>query len=71
MQNSEVQRRLLILLQLLLEQTDEIHSVSSGDILQFWASHGIQANRKNVYSDIQLLMGFGVDIICVRSMQNP
>ena len=70
MQNSEVQSRLLLLLQLLLEQTDEIHSVSSGDILQFWASNGIQANRKNVYSDIQLLMDFGLDVICVRSAQN-
>lgn len=59
-----------MLLKLLLEQTDEVHPVSSGDVLQFWASHGIQANRKNVYSDIQLLMDFGVDIICVRSMQN-
>ena len=70
MQNSEVQSRLLLLLQLLLEQTDEIHSVSSGDILQFWASNGIQANRKNVYSDIQLLMDFDLDVICIRSAQN-
>lgn len=70
MQNREGQRRLFLLLQLLLEQTDEVHSVSSGDVLQFWASNGIPANRKNVYSDIQLLMDFGLDIICVRSAQN-
>ena len=70
MQSSDVQRRILLLLQLLLEQTDEHHYVTGADILRFWASHGIQANRKNVYSDIQLLMDFGVDIICVRSMQN-
>ena len=38
--------------------------------MRFWEKHGIQANRKNVCSDIQLLMDFGVDIICVRSMQN-
>lgn len=70
MQNKEGQRRLFLLLQLLLEQTDEVHSVSSGDVLQFWASNGIPANRKNVYSDIQLLMDFGLDVICVRSAQN-
>ena len=70
MQNKEGPRRLFLLLQLLLEQTDEVHSVSSGDVLQFWASNGIPANRKNVYSDIQLLMDFGLDVICVRSAQN-
>ena len=70
MMQNDSQRRVFLLLQLLLEQTDEVHSVSSTDILRFWAFHGIQANRKNVYSDIQLLMDFGLDIICVRSIQN-
>lgn len=69
MQNDS-QRRVFLLLQLLLEQTDDRHDVSSTDILRFWEAHDIQANRKNVYSDIQLLMDFGLDIICVRSMQN-
>ena len=67
---SGIQRRILLLLQLLLEQTDERHYVTGADIMRFWASHGIHANRKNVYSDIQLLMDFGLDIICVRSTQN-
>lgn len=67
---TDIQRRLLLLLQLLLEQTDEHHYVSGADILRFWASHGIQGNRKNVYSDIQLLMDFGLDIICIKSTQN-
>lgn len=67
---SESQQRILLLLRFLLEQTDETHYVSVADILRFWTSHGIHANRKNVYSDIQLLMDFGLDIICVRSMQN-
>lgn len=67
---SENQKRILLLLKLLLEQTDEIHCVLVADILQFWEAHGIHGNRKNVYSDIQLLMDFGVDIICIRNMQN-
>ena len=66
----DIQSRILLLLQLLLEQTDETHYVTGADIMRFWEKHGIQANRKNVYSDIQLLMDFGVDIICVRSIQN-
>ena len=67
---SENQQRLLLLLQLLLTQTDETHYVSVANILRFWEAHDIHANRKNVYRDIQLLIDFGVDIICIRSMQN-
>lgn len=66
----DTQRRFLLLLQLLLEQTDETHHITVADILRFWGAHGIQANRKNVYSDIQLLMDFGVDVIRIRNMQN-
>ena len=66
----ESQHRILLLLKFLMEQTDEAHSITVADILRFWASRGIHANRKNVYSDIKLLMDFGVDIICVHSMQN-
>ena len=69
MQN-DPRSRILLLLQLLLEQTDEHHYATGADILHFWETHGIQANRKNVYSDIQLLMEFGLDIICIKSTQN-
>ena len=68
--SKDTQRRLLLLLKLLYEQTDEEHMVSVADILQYWEKEGIHANRKNVYRDIQLLMDFGVDVICIRSMQN-
>ena len=69
MQNDS-QRRMFILLKFLMEQTDESHYISVADILQFWEAHGIHGNRKNVYSDIQLLMDFGVDVICIRNIQN-
>ncbi|USF25271.1 hypothetical protein N510_000182 [Firmicutes bacterium ASF500] len=36
----------------------------------FQASHGIQAGRKSVYSDIQILIDQGMDIVCVKSTQN-
>ena len=48
---SENQQRLLLLLQLLLTQTDETHYVSVADILRFWEAHDIHANRKNVYRE--------------------
>ena len=69
MQN-ESQRRIITLLHLLLEQTDERHYVTGADILRFWEAHDIHASRKNVYSDIQLLVDSGVDIICIKSTQN-
>ena len=50
MQN-ESQRRIITLLHLLLEQTDERHYVTGADILRFWEAHDIHASRKNVYSD--------------------
>ena len=64
------QRRLLLLLKLLYEQTDETHFVSGADILRYWEDAGIRANRKNVYGDVQLLLDAGHDIIRVKSKQN-
>ena len=66
----EAQIRLLLLQKYLLEYTDEQHSVSVSDILIFWEQHGIQAGRKSVYSDIEILQNSGMDIICVKSTQN-
>lgn len=66
----EAQIRLLLLQKYLLERTDEQHTVSVSDILIFWEQHGIQAGRKSVYSDIEILQNNGLDIICVKSTQN-
>ena len=69
--NPQISRQeLQLLLQLLLKQTDEHHYATGADILRFWETHGIQTTRKNVYSDIQLLMDFGLDVICIKSTQN-
>lgn len=67
---NETQKRILTLLDYLYHQTDDSHSVSVSDILQYWQMHGIQAGRKSVYSDIDLLTNFGVDIIRQKSTQN-
>ena len=68
--HNENQRRIFLLLRLLYDQTDEDHYISVADILQFWKNNGILAGRKSVYSDIDLLMEMGVDIICIKSTQN-
>ena len=64
------QNGLLLLRQYLYQQTDEQHPVSVTDILAFWQQHGIQAGRKSVYTDIELLQNAGMDIVCVKSSQN-
>ena len=67
---NESQYGLLLLRQYLYQQTDEQHLVSVTDILAFWQQHGIQAGRKSVYTDIELLQNAGMDIVCVKSTQN-
>ena len=67
---NESQQALLLLRQYLYQQTDEQHPVSVTDILAFWQQHGIQAGRKSVYTDIELLQKAGMDIVCVKSTQN-
>ena len=52
---NESQQALLLLRQYLYQQTDEQHPASVTDILAFWQQHGIQAGRKSVYTDIELL----------------
>ena len=61
---NEAQIRILLLQQYLCTLTDEEHAASVSDILQFWESHGIQAGRKSVYSDIQILIDQGIDLVC-------
>ena len=67
---NESQQALLLLRQYLHQHTDEQHPVSVTDILAFWQQHGIQAGRKSVYTDIELLQNVGMDIVCVKSSQN-
>ena len=67
---NEAQCRMIALWKYLYHQTDETHTVSVQDILKHWSSLGIEASRKSVYNDIDFLIAFGVDIVCVKSTQN-
>ena len=67
---NEAQYGLLLLQRYLYEYTDEQHPASVADILAFWRENGIQAGRKSVYADIEILQNSGMDIICVKSTQN-
>jgi predicted DNA-binding transcriptional regulator YafY len=54
--------KLLYLYRILLEQTDEDNPMSASDLVKQLALHGINAERKSVYSDIRYIEDFGVDI---------
>ena len=55
--------KLLYLLRVLLERSDEEHIISMKDILEYLKSNGIDAERKSIYDDIEALRTFGVDIV--------
>ncbi len=55
--------KLLFLQKLLFEQTDEEHWVSMEQILAYLEENGIKAERKSIYTDMQALRDFGLDIM--------
>lgn len=62
--------KLLYILKILSEQTDEAHYVSSGDLIGELAKYGIKAERKSIYDDLNQLTDFGYDIVHVKSRVN-
>ena len=59
--------KLLYLMKILLEKTDEDHPMTIGDLSTALAAYGIKAERKTMYSDLELLSLFGLDIEKQRS----
>lgn len=55
--------KIVYLMKILYEKTDEIHAVTMSDILSELKNYGIEAERKSIYNDIEQLKLFGVDII--------
>ncbi len=55
--------KILYLMDLLLTNTDEEHPMAMRDIIEYLESCGISAERKSIYSDIEGLKLFGVDIL--------
>lgn len=62
--------KLLYIIKILTELTDEEHPLSAGEICQKLASFGVTAERKAIYDDIECLISFGYDIINTRIPKN-
>lgn len=63
MAKSENQKqKILVLLDLFKSKTDEEHGVTTSDIIDYLADHGIKAERKTVYADLNTLKEYGYEI---------
>ncbi len=62
--------KLLYILKILSEQTDEEHYISTGDLIEELAKYEIRAERKSIYDDMNQLTDFGYDIVHVKSRVN-
>ena len=61
--------RILYLMKVLLEETDEAHTLTVNRLIAMLAAQGVSAERKTVYDDIETLRQFGMDIVMDRSRQ--
>lgn len=59
--------KILYIMQMLMESTDEEHALSTNEIIKRLEASGIAAERKSVYDDIEHLKLYGLDILSRRS----
>ncbi|MCH5342655.1 MAG: WYL domain-containing protein [Acetatifactor sp.] len=59
--------KLLYLVKLLKENTDENHVMSTAELIERLEAYGIHSERKSIYDDMEKLCDFGYDIIQVHS----
>lgn len=62
--------KLLYIIKILTELTDEDHPLSAGEICEKLSGYDITAERKAIYDDINCLIDFGYDIIQTRVPKN-
>ena len=61
--------KILYLMRVFSEKTDEAHPMSVKDLISYLESLGIHAERKTIYDDIETLRVFGMDIMNRRDRQ--
>ena len=60
--SSNQKKKLILIRELLLERTDEKHSVQMSEIIKYLNQNGVEADSRSVRSDIELLENMGMDI---------
>ena len=61
--SSNQKLKLIYLMKILLERTDETHSITMPEMIDALAAYGISAERKSLYNDIENLRVYGLDVI--------
>ena len=67
MKLSHQKLKLLYLMKILLEQTDEEHSLTVPQMIAELSKVGISAERKSIYDDLEYLQLFGLDICSTKT----
>ncbi|MBR3178100.1 MAG: WYL domain-containing protein [Clostridia bacterium] len=62
-QGEQQKAKLLYLMRILSEETDDSHGLTLKQITEKLNAYGITADRKTLYNDFELLRTFGIDII--------
>lgn len=65
-----IKARMVVLLKMFYDLTDEEHPMTNDDILKYLKEHGVRANEKTLREDIRLLQDLGLDIVKVVSRPN-
>lgn len=61
--NPKQKQKLLYIMKLFMEKTDEDYGVTVADIIEYLDGFDIAAERKSIYNDIETLRDFGLDIV--------
>ncbi len=56
--------KILCLREILLRQTDEAHPLSAEQLVEQLAARGVEAERKAIYDDLDVLRQTGIDVQC-------
>lgn len=70
MSNTNVKLKLLYIMKALMEQTDDNHDLTVNALIEELRRYDIDAERKSIYTDIDLLQDFGMDIVCEKGRSN-
>ena len=67
--NSKNKLKLLYLMKIFLEETDEEHPLAMSQLQEKLRAQDILSERRSVYCDIRLLRDFGLDIVGEKRKQ--
>ena len=69
-QGNSQKLKLLYLMKIFSEDTDETHMLTLPQIIDKLNAYGVSAERKTLYQDFELLRDFGFDIVALKAQRN-